>query len=95
MSVPRRLEAKFASMKVLVIDDQHHMRKVVRTILAALGIKNVSEANDGAAGLEATLKLAPDLIIVDWDMPVLDGLQFIQMVRSPGEFRPRTCPSSC
>jgi YesN/AraC family two-component response regulator len=62
------------------------MRKVVRTMLAALGVKTIYEANDGAAGLDALVKLGPDIVIVDWDMPVIDGLQFIQMVRSPGIF---------
>lgn len=86
MSVPKHIEARLASTKVLVVDDHHHMRKVLRTMLAALGIRNVYEASDGAAGLDAVLKLSPDVVIVDWDMPVIDGLQFIQMVRSPDEF---------
>jgi CheY-like chemotaxis protein len=86
MSVPKHIEARIATIKILVVDDHHHMRKVVRTMLAALGVRSIYEASDGATGLDAVLKLCPDVVIVDWDMPVIDGLQFTQMVRSPDKF---------
>jgi two-component system chemotaxis response regulator CheY len=86
MTVPKHIEARLATVKILIVDDHHHMRKVVRTMLAALGVRTVYEASDGAAGLDAVVKLSPDVVIVDWDMPVINGLQFIQMVRSPDQF---------
>ena len=49
-------------------------------------MKTVFEAPDGAAGLEAHPCNNPDLVIVDWEMPMIDGAQFVRMVRSPGEF---------
>jgi DNA-binding response OmpR family regulator len=83
------LQPKFEALKVLVVDDDPYMRKVVRTMLLALGVKTVYEAADGTAGLEALRQLSPGLVIVDWEMPMIDGAQFVRMVRSPGEF---PCP---
>jgi two-component system chemotaxis response regulator CheY len=86
LALPRHWQARFETLKVLVVDDDHYMRKVVRTMLAAMGVKTVWEACDGKAGLDAIRAETPDLVIVDWDMPVIDGAQFVRMVRSPGEF---------
>ena len=80
------LQPQIAALKVLVVDDDHHMRKVVRTMLAAIGVTTVYEAGDGMTGLEAVRKNNPDLVIVDWEMPNIDGAQFVRMVRSPGTF---------
>jgi DNA-binding NarL/FixJ family response regulator len=55
-------------------------------MLTAIGVKTVFEADDGTSGLDAIRKHMPDLFIVDWEMPMIDGAQFIRMVRSPGEF---------
>jgi two-component system chemotaxis response regulator CheY len=80
------LQPRIEALRVLVVDDDHYMRKVVRTILTAIGVKTVYEASDGASGLDAIRENDPDLVIVDWEMPMIDGAQFVRMVRSPGEF---------
>jgi two-component system, chemotaxis family, chemotaxis protein CheY len=80
------LQPQIAALRILVVDDDHHMRKVVRTLLTAIGVQTVYEAPDGAAGLEAVRRNNPDLVIVDWEMPNMDGAQFVRMVRSPGTF---------
>lgn len=80
------LEARLAATKVLVVDDEHYMRKVVRTLLMSIGVRTVYEAPDGIAGLEAIRTLAPDIVILDWEMPSLDGPGFTRMVRSPDTF---------
>ena len=85
-NLAKHLQVRLSSIKVLIVDDDHYMRKVVRTMLAALGVKHVHEACDGAEGLDALRKLNPDVVLVDWEMPLIDGLQFIQMVRIPGPF---------
>jgi len=82
----RLLQPRIEALRVLVVDDDHYMRKVVRTMLAAIGVKTMFEAPDGAAGLESIRQNNPDLVIVDWEMPMIDGAQFVRMVRSPGEF---------
>ena len=85
-ALTRMLQPRIEALKVLVIDDDHYMRKVVRTMLNAIGVKTVYEAADGIAGLESIKLHDPDLVIVDWEMPLIDGAQFVRLVRSPGEF---------
>jgi two-component system chemotaxis response regulator CheY len=85
-ALTKLLQPQIAALRILVVDDDHHMRKVVRTMLTAIGVRTVYEAGDGAAGLEAVRKNNPDLVIVDWEMPNIDGAQFTRMVRSPGTF---------
>jgi two-component system, chemotaxis family, chemotaxis protein CheY len=82
----RALAAQFATIKVLVVDDELYMRKVVRTMLMGIGVRNVYEAADGPAGLETIRSVSPDVVILDWEMPGLDGTGFTRMVRSPQTF---------
>jgi two-component system chemotaxis response regulator CheY len=82
----KALAARFAATKVLVVDDEHYMRKVVRTLLMSIGVRTIYEAPDGPAGLELIRTMAPDIVILDWEMPGLDGAGFVRMVRSPGTF---------
>lgn len=85
-SVPKHLQSQIEALKVLVVDDDHFMRKVVRTMLSAIGVRTVFEASDGLAGLQAIRDNSPDLVIVDWEMPKVDGPQFVRIIRSPGAF---------
>jgi CheY-like chemotaxis protein len=80
------VDARFAITKVLVVDDEHYMRKVVRTLLMSIGVRTIHEAADGVAGLEAIRTLTPDVVILDWEMPGLDGPGFVRIVRSPETF---------
>ena len=82
----RSLEARLAAIKVLVVDDEHYMRKVVRTLLMSNGVRNIVEAADGPSGLEQIRNVQPDMVILDWEMPGLDGAGFVRMVRSPQTF---------
>jgi CheY-like chemotaxis protein len=82
----KQLAERFAAAKVVVVDDEHCMRKVVRTMLLSIGIREVYEAPDGEAGLELIRRLAPDVVILDWQMPGLDGPAFVRIVRSPATF---------
>ena len=79
-------DGRFAAAKVLVVDDEHYMRKVVRALLMSIGIRTVYEAPDAVAGLEAIRTLDPDVVILDWQMPGLDGPGFVRIVRSPETF---------
>ena len=71
---------------VLVVDDNQYSRKVIRMLLTNLGIKKVHEASDGIAGLEAIRSVGPDMVILDWEMPLLNGAELVRIVRSPGVF---------
>jgi CheY-like chemotaxis protein len=80
------LAARFSITKVLVVDDEHYMRKVVRTMLMSIGVRTIYEAADGPAGLELIRTISPDVVVLDWEMPGLDGAAFVRMVRSPETF---------
>ncbi len=74
----------FNRLRFLVIDDNAHMRRIVRTLLHGFGAREVYEAEDGAAGLEAFTHYIPDIVITDWAMPIFDGLELTQMIRQRG-----------
>src|SRR5258708_22628278 len=82
----RPVNPRLQALKVLIVDDEHYMRKVTRTILTAIGVKTILEAPDGMAGLELARTQVPHLLIIDGEMPVIDGAQLVRMIRTPGEF---------
>jgi CheY-like chemotaxis protein len=71
----------FNRLRLLVIDDNPHMRRIIRTLLHGFGARDVFEAEDGATGLDAFTHNTPDIVLVDWAMPVFDGLKLTQMIR--------------
>jgi CheY-like chemotaxis protein len=85
-SVAQNIQDLIRSTKVLVVDDEFYTRKVIRTLLTAIGVSRIHDAEDGASGLEAIHTHMPDVVLVDWEMPGMDGGAFVKKVRSPGEF---------
>lgn len=77
----------FDRMSFLVVDDNSHMRRLVRSLLHGFGSRQVYEAEDGAAGLESVETYGPDILITDWVMPIFDGLELVQMIRNPESCR--------
>jgi two-component system, chemotaxis family, chemotaxis protein CheY len=75
-------------MRVLVIDDSRTVRVIIGTILRELGME-VLEAGNGSEGLDQ-MRRPPgvELVLVDWNMPVMNGLEFIQAVRAERAFDP-------
>jgi CheY-like chemotaxis protein len=73
-------------LNILIVDGNHYMRRVTRTMLMNLGAKSVIEAADGLAALEQIRNCDPDVMLLDWDMPVLNGMEVMHIVRSPGVF---------
>ena len=73
-------------MNAIVIDDSSAMRRILRRLLEGIGFE-VLEAADGQAGLEClTQNPDQDIVLVDWNMPVMDGLEFVKTVRQNAEF---------
>ena len=73
----------------LVVDDSRVIRKVSRRILEDLGFE-VAEAGDGVEAMAWCTAVMPDVILLDWQMPVMDGLQFVKRLRGePGGDRPK------
>lgn len=73
-------------LNILVVDGNAYMRKVTRMMLMNLGAKSVMEAADGLAALEQIRNSDPDVMLLDWDMPLLNGMEVVRIVRSPGVF---------
>ena len=71
-------------LNFLVVDDNWHMRALVRSILDALGVKSVLDAGDGADALKELRDFPADMIICDWSMSPLDGIEFARLIRSGG-----------
>jgi two-component system, chemotaxis family, chemotaxis protein CheY len=83
---PVRLAHRLADTNILVVDDDIAMRRVVRAMLMSVGVRAIREAADGPAGLEMVRTCATDVVILDWEMPGLDGAGFMRLLRSPGTF---------
>jgi two-component system chemotaxis response regulator CheY len=64
----------------LIVDDSKVVRKVARRILEDLHF-SIEEAADGKLAMEACLKHMPDAILLDWNMPVMNGLEFLRTLR--------------
>jgi two-component system chemotaxis response regulator CheY len=77
------------SRNCLVVDDSRVVRKVARRILEAHGFA-VTEAGDGKEALDSCRAHLPDCILLDWNMPIMDGLTFLKAVRA--EFGPENPP---
>ncbi|MBV9260867.1 MAG: response regulator [Pseudolabrys sp.] len=86
MIVAKYVEFQIQQLSVLVVDDNAFMRKMVRSLLNNIGVKKIFEASDGIAGLDAIRQFSPDVVILDWEMPLLNGPEFVRIVRSPGVF---------
>jgi CheY-like chemotaxis protein len=85
-SNPGDIETAIRSAKILIVDHEFTMRKVVRTLLLAMGVTDVHDARDGASALAAVRALDPDVVLLDWQMPGMNGPDFVRRVRSPGAF---------
>lgn len=70
------------SIKVLIVDDFATMRRILKNILKQLGFKNLLEADDGTTAMEALEKNDIDLVISDWNMPKMTGLELLKWVRA-------------
>ena len=73
----------------LVVDDSGVVRKIARRILEGMAF-TVIEAEDGAVALEACKRAMPEAVLLDWNMPVMDGFEFlVQLRRMPGGDAPK------
>jgi len=77
---------------ILVVDDNPHMRHIVKEILRALGVTAIREATDGADALKLMRVIPIDIVIADWDMNPLDGLEFTRLVRTSKDSPNRYVP---
>ena len=74
-------------MNVLVVDDAATMRRIVRSLLRELGIKNVREAEDGEMAFEDLKRQKADLVVSDWAMPKMTGIELLRAIRQDGALK--------
>ncbi|MFB3431888.1 MAG: response regulator [Phycisphaerales bacterium] len=71
-------------MKILLVDDSKTMRNILKGILNQMGYTDIEVACDGLDALSKVVGFAPDLMLVDWNMPNMDGLAFVKAYRAKG-----------
>ncbi|MDF1800264.1 MAG: response regulator [Planctomycetota bacterium] len=73
-------------MKILIVDDSKAMRMIVKRTLrqAGFGEHEVVEAEDGALALELVRAESPDIVLSDWNMPNMSGIEFLRALRAAG-----------
>lgn len=83
---------RYGLLKILLVDDNHHMRVLLGEILRAIGVKDIFEANDGAEGLQMMRNHPIDIVMTDLSMQPLDGIDFVRLLRnspdSPNQMAP-------
>lgn len=75
------------NMKVLAVDDYAAMRRALRNVLKQIGFTNIVEADDGSTALRALKKQKIDVILADWNIPKMTGLELLKAVRNDESLR--------
>jgi len=87
-----RASADLSNLSYLVVDDNTHMRSILRSILAGFGARRIHEAADGADALESVIDRMPDLVVCDWAMAPVGGADFVRLLRADGDRMVATTP---
>ncbi len=75
-------------MKVLVVDDSSMIRRLIKNTLTQSGFEDVLEATNGREAVTAVKNESPDLVLMDWNMPEVTGLEAVQAIRASGNAVP-------
>ena len=79
------MATSLSDMRVLLADDNQHMRAILAAVLAGFGVTHVRECWDGAEALDALRQWPADLAIIDFQMAPIDGVEFTRLVRNAGD----------
>jgi CheY-like chemotaxis protein len=83
---------RFDLIRIMLVDDNHHMRVLLTEILRAIGVKHIHEASDGADALQI-MRLHPiDVVMTDLAMQPLDGIDFVRLLRNSPDSPNQMCP---
>jgi two-component system, chemotaxis family, chemotaxis protein CheY len=83
---------RYDLLKILLVDDNHHMRVLLGEILKAVGVRHIFEASDGAQGLQMMRSHAIDIVMTDLSMQPLDGIDFVRLLRRSPDSPNQMCP---
>lgn len=79
-------------MKILVVDDFSTMRRIIKNLLRDLGFNNTSEADDGLTALPMLKSGNYDLLVTDWNMPGMQGIDLLKAVRADDDEKLKSIP---
>ena len=82
---PGSVEARIKSARILLVDDEFTMRKVLRMLLLSMGVTDVREAGDGESALATIGALDPDVVLLDWQLEGMNGPEFVRRLRASGK----------
>jgi two-component system chemotaxis response regulator CheY len=87
---PHGRGVEVSEMKILIVDDSMAMRRIVRRTLrqAGFGGHDCVEAENGKLALESVAAEKPDLVLCDWNMPEMNGIEFLRALRASGDATP-------
>lgn len=74
-------EAKYGAIRVLVLEDERHIRQIICRLLRQIGFRLIDEAADGEAGFRELIRTRPQVILCDIHMEPVDGLTFLKKLR--------------
>lgn len=83
---------RFDLLKILLVDDNQHMRIMVIEILRAVGVRHIIQASDGAQALEMMRREPVDIVITDLAMSPVDGIDFVRLLRNSPDSPNAMCP---
>jgi two-component system chemotaxis response regulator CheY len=83
---------RFELLKILLVDDNHHMRMLIAEIVRAVGVRHVVEAGDGAEALQVMRGQTIDIVMTDLSMQPLDGIDFVRLLRNSPDSPAPMCP---
>jgi two-component system chemotaxis response regulator CheY len=75
------------NMKILIADDMPSIRSALKSMLGELGFTGISEASDGLAALSQLKQNKYDMLLSDWNMPNMDGISLLRMIRNDAELK--------
>ncbi|WP_199171577.1 MULTISPECIES: chemotaxis response regulator CheY [Luteimonas] len=75
------------NIRILIVDDFSTMRRIVKNLLSDLGFNNTVEAEDGNSALAVMRQDAVELVITDWNMPGMTGIELLRAIRGDAKFR--------
>ena len=82
----KEIDKLIEGLGILVVDENPYTRKITRMMLMSIGAKSIYEAADGVAALDIIRSANPDVVILDWTLPLLSGPEVVKIVRSPQVF---------
>lgn len=80
------------NLNVLIVDDHGTMRRIIKNLLSQIGVSNTDEAGDGQDALHKLAKKKYDLILSDWNMMPMTGLEFLRIVRGDPSYMHQNVP---